>query len=59
MQMIAVKQRPLFNWLSRLIEKLVKAMMLAGGMGMLPMLSYAAVVESQREEDVTLDDSYS
>ncbi len=57
--MIAVKQRPLFNWLSRLIEKLVKAMMLAGGMGMLPMLSYAAVVESQREEDVTLDDSYS
>jgi len=57
--MIAVKQRPLFNWLSRLTEKLVKAMMLAGGMGMLPMPSYAAVVESQREEDVTLDDSYS
>ncbi|MGC0868772.1 UNVERIFIED_ORG: outer membrane autotransporter protein [Pantoea agglomerans] len=37
-------------------NKRVKAMMLAGGMGMLPLVSSAAVVGSQRGGDVTLAD---
>lgn len=37
-------------------NKRVKAMMLAGGMGMLPLISSAAVVGSQRGGDVTLTD---
>lgn len=37
-------------------NKRVKAMVLAGGMGMLPLVSSAAVVGSQRGGDITLDD---
>jgi len=37
-------------------NKRVKAMMLAGGMGMIPLVSSAAVVGSQRGGDVTLAD---
>ncbi|NEG60605.1 autotransporter outer membrane beta-barrel domain-containing protein [Pantoea agglomerans] len=38
-------------------NKRVKAMMLAGGMGMLPLVSSAAVIGSQRGGDITLADA--
>lgn len=38
------------------LNKRVKAMVLAGGMGMLPLVSPAAIVGSQRGGDITLAD---